>query len=72
MAKQSELYGMGYKKGFQDCWKEVLRYLTEANKQGAIRFENMAVLTLQHYLTMLFDVKLDLKQVFESVGDSNE
>ena len=52
MAKQYELYGMGYKKGIQDCWKEVLRYLVEANKQGAIRFEDMAVLTLQHYLKM--------------------
>lgn len=72
MAKQSELYGMGYKKGIQDCWKEVLRYLTEAHKRGAIRFENMAVLTLRHYLTMLFDVKLDLKEVFESVGGEDE
>ena len=62
MAKQFELYGMGYKKGIQDCWKEVLRYLVEANKQGAIRFEDMAVLTLQHYLKMRFDVKLDLNK----------
>lgn len=65
MAKQFELYGMGYKKGIQDCWKEVLKYVIEANKQGAIRFEDMAVLTLQHYLTMRFDVKLDLKEVLE-------
>ena len=62
MAKQYELYGMGYKKGIQDCWKEVLRYLVEANKQGAIRFEDMAILTLQHYLKMRFDVKLDLNK----------
>lgn len=66
MAKQSELYGIGYKKGIQDCWKEVLRYLVEAHKRGAIRFENMAVLTLQHYLTMIFGVKLDLKEVLEN------
>lgn len=66
MAKQSELYGMGYRKGIQDCWKEVLRYLTEAHKRGAIRFEDMAVLTLRHYLTRVFGVKLDLKEVFEN------
>lgn len=65
MAKQSELYGIGYKKGIQDCWKEVLRYLVEGHKRGAIRFENMAVLTLQHYLTMIFGVKLDLKEVLD-------
>lgn len=65
MPKQSELYGMGYRKGIQDCWKEVLRYLTEAHKRGAIRFEDMAVFTLRHYLTRTFGVKLNSKEVLE-------
>lgn len=65
MAKQSELYGMGYKKGIQDCWKEVLKYIKKANDFGVIKFEGISILTLQHYLTMIFGVKLDLKEVLD-------
>lgn len=65
MAKQSELYGMGYRKGVQDCWKEVLTYIEKANTFGVIRFDGISIATLHHYLTMTFGVKLDLKEVLE-------
>lgn len=63
MTKQSELYGIGYKKGIQDCWKEVLKFIKKANDFGVIKFEDISIMTLQHYLTMIFGVKLDSKEV---------